>query len=60
VNICQRLESLGKEIDPDADVITLMSDGTAAALDESFVTQSVGEFAVKGRVEPVEVFRLVG
>ena len=58
VNICQRLETLGKEVDPDADVIILISQNTAEALDDSFRARSVGEFAVKGRVEPVEVFRL--
>lgn len=60
VNSCQRLEGLGKEIDPAAEVIVLISDVTAAALDGSFALRSVGEFAVEGRMEPLEVFRLTG
>ena len=58
VNICQRLEALGKEIDPHAETIVLLSKAVADALDDDVTVQSVGDFEVKGRVEAIEVFRL--
>ncbi len=59
VNTCQRLEALGKEVDPNAEVIVLLSKATADPLDDAFSLQSVGDFEVKGRTETIEVSRLV-
>jgi class 3 adenylate cyclase len=59
VNTCQRIEALGKSVAPaDGDVTILMSEATRRELDPSFVTQSVGRHALKGRSAEIEVFRL--
>jgi adenylate cyclase len=60
VNTTQRLESLGKEIAPDDEVIVLISGTTASMLPTEFRTELAGSFQVKGRVEPVAVHRLIG
>ncbi len=58
VNTCQRLEALGKEIDPDAETIILVSKVTADALDGELEVKSAGDFEVRGRSETIEVYRL--
>jgi len=60
VNIAQRLEQLGKEIDTGTDdVIVLISGETAACLDDSFDLQPLGEQELRGCSESVVVFRLL-
>lgn len=60
VNIAQRLEQLGKEVDTGADdVIVLISGETAACLDDSFALQPLGEQELRGRSESLVVFRLL-
>ncbi len=59
VNTCQRIESLGKEVAPDAEIVVLLSQETADGLDGRFEMQRVGDFEVKGRTEEIEVLRLV-
>ena len=59
VNVCQRLEALGKTVDPTARIIVLISKAVNDALDAGFQTQRAGDFEVKGRVDPIEVFRLM-
>jgi class 3 adenylate cyclase len=60
VNIAQRLEQLGKEVDTgEDDVVVLVSDDTAACLDDSFALQPLGERELRGRIESVAVFRLL-
>ncbi|GAA0772991.1 adenylate/guanylate cyclase domain-containing protein [Roseibium denhamense] len=58
VNVAARLESLGKEIDPSAEVIILASKEVEEGLPETFGRQEIGPHHVKGRTEPVEVIRL--
>ena len=58
VNTAQRLESLGKEIDPDAEVCILISARTRARLPDTFPTEPAGTFHVKGKEREVEVYRL--
>ena len=59
VNAAQRLEVLGKELDEGADVTVLTSAETAAAADRAEIgLERVGAFEVKGKQEPLEVFRL--
>lgn len=58
VNAASRLESLGKEIDADAEVIVLASNEIAARLGSDIQRTSIGLHAVKGRTEPIEVVRL--
>ncbi|MEM7227167.1 MAG: adenylate/guanylate cyclase domain-containing protein, partial [Pseudomonadota bacterium] len=58
VNTARRMESLGKEVAPDADVVVLASDGTIEAITLEVAYTPVGAFTVKNRIEPVEAFRL--
>jgi adenylate cyclase len=60
VNIAQRLEQLGKEVDTGTDdVIVLISGDTAACLDDTFPLQPLGEHELRGRSESLVVFRLL-
>ena len=59
VNTAQRLEALGKEIDPEAEAIVLASQTTRDQLDEGFEAVSVGGFKMKGKEQEVEVYRLL-
>jgi class 3 adenylate cyclase len=58
VNSSQRLESLGKEIDPAGEVTILISGATAAQLGSQFGVEQVGRFGVKGREKEIEVYSL--
>ncbi len=60
VNVAQRLEQIGKQVTPDAEVAISISAATVADLDSSFDIEPVGEMEVKGRTAPVPVYRLVG
>ena len=60
VNATQRLESLGKAIDPDAEVIALVSEETFAAARDGFQFVGCGAHLVKGKQESLKVFRLIG
>jgi class 3 adenylate cyclase len=60
VNIAQRLEQLGKEVDTGTDdVVVLLTGETAACLDDSFALQPLGEQELRGRSESLVVFRLL-
>lgn len=58
VNTAQRLEGLGKEIDPEAETIVLVSQTTKDQLTAGFKASSVGRFKMKGKEQEVEVYRL--
>ncbi len=60
VNIAQRLEQLGKQVSPDAEVAIALSAATVADLGGLFEVEPVGEMEVKGREAPVAIYRLVG
>jgi adenylate cyclase len=60
VNATQRLESLGKAIDPDAEAIALVSEEIFAAAHNGFQFIERGEHQVKGKQESLKVFQLVG
>ena len=57
VNTGQRLETLGKDIDPTAETLTLASTATTEAASQTAFTP-IGQFQVKGKDQPLEVFRL--
>jgi len=59
VNAAQRLEGLGKEVDPEDECIVLISGQTAAQLPEGFQTVAKGSFHVKGKQEELEVYKLI-
>ncbi len=59
VNTAQRLEALGKEIDPDAEVTILISSTTRAQLPVGLSTAAVGSHLVKGKAERIDVYQLL-
>jgi adenylate cyclase len=59
VNTTQRLESLGKIVDPDAGVIALVSQEIAAAAGAGFKFTERGVHQVKGKHQSIEVYQLV-
>jgi adenylate cyclase len=58
VNAANRLESLGRELLPDATVAVLLSAATVAALPKELAVVSLGHHALRGRDAPAEVFTL--
>ncbi len=60
VNTAPRLEGLGKEVDPDAEVTILISSTTRAQLPGEFTTVAAGSHLVKGRSERIDVYQLLG
>ncbi|WP_428670052.1 adenylate/guanylate cyclase domain-containing protein [Roseibium sp.] len=58
VNAASRLESLGKEIDANAEVIILASSEIGERLPPDIRRKSIGVHSVKGRKEQLEVVRL--
>jgi adenylate cyclase len=58
VNTANRLESLGRELLPDAPVAVLLSAATVAALPAGLQVVSLGHHALRGRDAPTEVFTL--
>ncbi len=60
VNVAQRLEQLGREIAPRAEVAITISAETAQDAGSDFITTPAGSIPVKGRTAPVEVLLLEG
>ncbi len=60
VNATQRLESLGKSIDPNAEVIVLVSRDVFAAAGPGFHFAERGAHQVKGKQASIEVYQLTG
>jgi adenylate cyclase len=58
VNTANRLESLGRELLPDAEVAVLLSAATVAALPPELAVVSLGYHALRGRDAPTQVFAL--
>ena len=58
VNTAQRLESLGKDINPEAEAIVLVSGSVREKLGDEFTFSDVGVHQVKGRNEKISVFEL--
>ncbi len=59
VNAAQRLESLGKEVDAEAESIVLVSRPVKDHLDGGFRFDDIGRMKVKGKRDEIEVFRLI-
>ena len=59
VNASNRLEALGKEIDGDAETIVLASEETIRAAHLTTQPTDVGSHRLRGRSEPVKVYRVV-
>ena len=56
----QRLESLGKTVDPDAEAIALVSEEIVAAAADGFQFIERGAHLVKGKQESLNVYQLIG
>ena len=59
MNVAQRLEQLGKELAPTAEIVVLLSGATAAAAGEIGPFQIMGARHIRGRDETVEVLQLL-
>lgn len=61
VNVAQRLEALGKELDArETETVILLSGATAALLGERFELRPLGDHQLRGRRAATEVFELLG
>ncbi|MBO6509405.1 MAG: adenylate/guanylate cyclase domain-containing protein [Roseibium sp.] len=58
VNVAARLQEHGKQVDPDARVIALVSGDTMAQLPEGESATSLGTVQLRGRSDPLTVFRI--
>ncbi|MDX8500722.1 adenylate/guanylate cyclase domain-containing protein [Mesorhizobium sp. VK4C] len=58
VNVSQRLQDLGKHLEPGATAAIAISGETASRLDEKFETIPAGKHRLRGRGEATEVFKL--
>ncbi|NBN62861.1 adenylate/guanylate cyclase domain-containing protein [Pannonibacter tanglangensis] len=58
VNVCERLQSLGREVAPDDEVVILASDATITRLPPGCVCAPVGSHRLRGRSGDVEVWKL--
>lgn len=59
VNVAARLQEYGKQVDPTARVIALASGETMAQLPEGTTATSLGPVHLRGRDEPLTLFRIV-
>lgn len=59
VNTAQRLQALGAELAPGADVIVVLSPATASALPSELAVESLGCQQLRGHSHPTEVFQLL-
>jgi adenylate cyclase len=60
VNAAQRIEQLGRQfLKDDVEVVALLTGATEEALGPDIPRAPVGTFTLRGRAEPVPVFRLV-
>lgn len=58
VNVAARLQEYGKEVDPHARVIALASGETVSQIPEGCSGLSLGKVRLRGRDEPLTVFRI--
>ncbi|WP_430512830.1 adenylate/guanylate cyclase domain-containing protein [Pannonibacter phragmitetus] len=58
VNVCERLQSLGREFAGTEDVIVLLSNATVRMLPDGACVERVGNQQLRGRSGDVEVWKL--
>ncbi len=58
VNICARLQDLGKQVDPDAELVVLVSERTRSLAGDPERMTPLGEFQLRGREQDISVYRL--
>ena len=59
VNAASRIESLGRQIAPTADGIILASGNLIDGVTSDFEKEHVGSVSLKGRTEPLDVYRIL-
>ncbi len=59
VNVCERLQALGRDIARKDELVVLASRATIDKLDEYVAMVGVGAHHLRGRTEPIDVWRLV-
>lgn len=59
VNVAARLEALGKEVDPEAEVLILISGETAKGAGRGFDLREEGAHTVRGKTIATSVFKLL-
>jgi adenylate cyclase len=59
VNTAQRLQALGAELAPDADVAVVLSAALAARLPSGSAVESLGCHRLRGQSQPAEIFQLL-
>ena len=59
VNAAQRIETLEKDLAPNAEIVDHVNAETAARLGPDFTPTPAGEHTLRGRREAIEMFRLV-
>lgn len=60
VNTANRIETLGKSVDPEAEICVLVSQATVDEAGPDFEFVAVGDFTLRGRSQAVKLYRLVG
>jgi len=58
VNVAARLQEYGKSVDPSARTVILASADTLAQLNEPNTIEHIGSTELRGREEPVDIFRV--
>ncbi len=58
VNVASRLESLGREVAPDADCVILASDTTVSALAADVPRRRIGDVRLRNRSHPLDVWQI--
>jgi class 3 adenylate cyclase len=59
VNVAQRIEQAGKDFPVDDDVEILASEDMLAGIGEGATAVNLGRVALRGREEPITVYRLI-
>lgn len=59
VNVASRLQELGKKVDSNATVIALASEETVRQMSAQYPKNLVGAFELRGREQPVNVYRIL-
>jgi adenylate cyclase len=59
VNIAQRLEGYGRNVDREADCVIVASDQTVVALPEDWPRQDLGELPIRGRAAAIRGWRIL-
>ncbi|MCX7355376.1 MAG: adenylate/guanylate cyclase domain-containing protein [Alphaproteobacteria bacterium] len=59
VNVAQRIEQAGKDVDGESDVVILVSGDTLEGIGEEVTAAGLGRIQLRGREEPMAVYRLM-